>query len=305
MKVPGPAVMQLIDSLKALDVPSAEQLVRSKVIGLGKLVTPGVASSIVGGPSSQLWCWKTASGTEFAVSALVYQGRHLRAELFLRRNGSRSPNTCEGSPIVSTVLRGAVECKELYTIAQPEGHADRGHFVQRAWHASLSGDDHGVRSEATGSFKLSPADPDFLTVHHDPQRLSISTKFTLTNSRALECGSSGILTMKALKDSLELRITVIGGASTDSDPVLPSQPPPMYFWKVDGAINPGVPSRVKLSSGNGPASGSAFACSCFKLSAMVARLRLFQVVLLQRVTCRGSHAGHRGHCGPFVWAFEP
>lgn len=197
-------MLRLLDATDTFDSGST-----STLVDIASRLNPGGLSGLLF--SSTIRRWTSAAGVAYASVARVFTGRHIVADIVIRSGGRRSPDTCEGAALVSTVLRGVVECKELMVANQPAGRADRGYVCQ-----------------SQGS---SPV--------HSADRLTVSSKFVLEPSRGLLLASTGILTMKAIKDSLELRVTKV--STTGSQP--------WYFWKAEGAVDPGVPRVEELSPG--------------------------------------------------------
>jgi hypothetical protein len=205
------------DLLRKLDHDAVDSLDISSVTG--KLRVVEIAARLSSGASglsgllhsTTLHRWTSQAGHAFATVARVFAGQNIVAEIVLRYGGHRSPDTCDGVSFVSTVFRGAVECKELVVASQPPGREDRGYVSQAL----------GAPSE------------------HSADRLMVSSKFVLGPGRGLVLEPSGILTMKAIKDSLELRVSKVTVHTAQ----------PMYFWKAEGAVDPGVPVAKQLESG--------------------------------------------------------
>jgi hypothetical protein len=142
----------------------------------------------------------------FAVDACVYANGtasgtgtgQMRVHVIFRPLGARSPNVCEPHSFISAIFKGQVECKGLDLQDQVSRDSDSEVLAS-------------TMDSTTATLAL-------------PGKLGVQTKFTLSPRRDamfLPSGATGtgtaslsgsrsgtILTMKAIYDSLELRVTV-------------------------------------------------------------------------------------------------
>lgn len=148
----------------------------------------------------------------FATVVPLFAGSAVQVDVVFRPEGSRSPNTCENRAFISLVLKGLVECKELFI------QSTNSEVVARCYRC---------------------ADPSVGPELLESAMISVATKFALNPKRApMFLPAARIYTMKATCDTVELRVT----DATTPGPASPG--PTLYFWAHVDPEHPGVPRVV-------------------------------------------------------------